>query len=96
MIQGLIPKDRYIAGLWLDDIHLGLLWQVQKPQKSKATVIFSGPSWSWTGVGQPSYIRWVGLMSFCHAGPVYRVLEVQDTQISCKIDANPYESFNNA
>lgn len=41
--------QEYKAGLWLDDMHLGLLWS---PVKSGATrsVSYVAPSWSWASV----------------------------------------------
>jgi len=44
----------YLAGLWLEDLPLGLLWQ---PPSGGTTAVapYRGPSWSWISVARPSY-----------------------------------------
>jgi hypothetical protein len=39
----------YKAGLWLEDIHMGLLWSSLKPGTTK-TASYIAPSWSWASL----------------------------------------------
>jgi hypothetical protein len=46
----------YLAGLWLDDVQLGLLWRPQRPgvpQTSLRATPYRGPTWSWTSIANP-------------------------------------------
>ncbi|RFN48195.1 het-domain-containing protein [Fusarium flagelliforme] len=43
----------YLAGLWLEDLPVGLLWS-SSPDRSRA-VPYRGPSWSWTSIDQVTY-----------------------------------------
>lgn len=48
-------KDRYVQGLWENDLAQGLLWLVVYPQHLKKSDLarimnVNGPSWSWTSV----------------------------------------------
>jgi hypothetical protein len=44
----------YVAGLWSDDLVVGLLWQVANPDSSRASKHsrYPGPSWSWASGNQ--------------------------------------------
>ncbi|KAH8821956.1 heterokaryon incompatibility protein-domain-containing protein [Xylogone sp. PMI_703] len=37
----------YVAGLWLTDLHYGLLWW---PEKTEQQIISNAPSWSWASI----------------------------------------------
>ncbi|KAK8065014.1 heterokaryon incompatibility protein-domain-containing protein [Apiospora hydei] len=59
-------KDDYVAGLWKQELALGLSWVSRKPAlKSLETLLSSynstdpyiGPSWSWVGRGEVQYIQ---------------------------------------
>lgn len=55
-IQGLATRyqsfrsDRYIAGLWSDDLHACMLWQMSREHSSNG---HASPSWSWITAGAP-------------------------------------------
>ena len=44
----------YLAGLWLEDLPLGLLW-LPPSMGSRAIAPYRGPSWSWVSAARPSY-----------------------------------------
>ena len=46
--------DCYLAGLWRNDLVLGLLWKTNSA--SKFSDLYLGPSWSW--VSSSGYIEW--------------------------------------
>lgn len=45
--------DRYVAGLWVKDLHHGLLWTVEGPIQP-GEQRFRAPSWSWASVNLTS------------------------------------------
>jgi hypothetical protein len=47
-------KQSYVAGLWSEDLVVGLIWRVVHPDSSLALnhSRFTGPSWSWTSVNK--------------------------------------------
>ena len=42
--------DRYLAGLWLGDLPLRLLWHVNSGTKSARPITYRAPSWSWASI----------------------------------------------
>ncbi|KAK3899435.1 heterokaryon incompatibility protein-domain-containing protein, partial [Staphylotrichum tortipilum] len=53
-----ITQDQYLAGLWKEDLHRGLLWNKFTRNKSLAERLDSlrAPSWSW--VSQPGHMEY--------------------------------------
>jgi len=48
------PSRRYMAGLWENDLHMGLRWY--RPKEGKKAEIYQAPSWSWASQdGQVTY-----------------------------------------
>ncbi|KAM7198970.1 HET domain containing protein [Rhypophila sp. PSN 637] len=47
----------YLAGLWLQDLPMGLLWSAGQYYHTGSTAItpYRGPSWSWTSIQHPFY-----------------------------------------
>ncbi|KAK8005595.1 hypothetical protein PG990_011632 [Apiospora arundinis] len=45
----------YLAGLWHDDLPLGLLWSRYNNPGTSRAVPYRGPSWSWTSIDQIEY-----------------------------------------
>ena len=57
---GKATQDRYVAGLWTNDIHRGLLWSAPDSTNSKLDLRqYRAPSWSWASLGATSnfYVR---------------------------------------
>jgi len=44
----------YLAGLWREDLPMGLLWSSGRPDRCSRAVPYRGPSWSWTSIDQIS------------------------------------------
>jgi hypothetical protein len=69
----------YLAGLWLNDIHHGLLW-MQLPSKSPSLRACPAPSWSWAsrmgGVTWPkrnrTHPKWCKIIGICSTNPLQR------------------------
>ena len=40
----------YLAGLWNEDLPMGLLWSQSKDQKCSRAIPYRGPSWSWASI----------------------------------------------
>ncbi|KAH9206013.1 hypothetical protein DL95DRAFT_397216 [Leptodontidium sp. 2 PMI_412] len=49
-------NEVYVAGLWLRDIHHGLLWEEQHTTKSWSSKVEEAPSWSWASL--ITLVRW--------------------------------------
>ena len=49
-----ILKASYVAGLWQEDIHRGLMWPMSEPGQH---VAYRSPSWSWAAV-EGGYLGW--------------------------------------
>ncbi|KAJ4138747.1 hypothetical protein NW768_002619 [Fusarium equiseti] len=45
----------YLAGLWREDLLMGLLWSSGRPDLSSRAVPYRGPSWSWASIDQIKY-----------------------------------------
>lgn len=45
----------YLAGIWKEDIHNGLLWSVESPAKYPSTYV--APSWSWAAIKSGILLR---------------------------------------
>ncbi|KAH7183593.1 heterokaryon incompatibility protein-domain-containing protein [Fusarium flagelliforme] len=45
----------YLAGLWRDDLPMGLLWSSGRLDQSSRAIPYRGPSWSWTSIDQIKY-----------------------------------------
>jgi hypothetical protein len=48
--------DIYLSGLWLSDLHHGLLWEEDHSAEPWTTRLSSAPSWSWSSLLTP--IKW--------------------------------------
>lgn len=52
-----IPEDEYIAGIWQNDMHRGLLWSTHDtdnramPRATHPPLFYVAPSWSWASRG---------------------------------------------
>ncbi|OAA54558.1 Ankyrin repeat-containing domain protein [Niveomyces insectorum RCEF 264] len=58
---GAITKQTYKAGLWLEDIHMGLRWSTNGTGRRHAA--FTAPSWSWASLSHDNedfYHRYFG------------------------------------
>ena len=53
-------RDRYLAGIWEGDLHLGLMWAVHD-RPSSAPSCYLGPTFSWVSANRPIsfYTTWV-------------------------------------
>ncbi|KAG4433303.1 hypothetical protein IFR05_011223 [Cadophora sp. M221] len=49
-------NEVYVAGLWLRDIHHGLLWEEQHTAKPWTSKVEEAPSWSWASLF--TLVRW--------------------------------------
>ncbi|RYP58663.1 hypothetical protein DL769_008849 [Monosporascus sp. CRB-8-3] len=49
-------QEVYVAGLWLRDIHHGLLWEEHHTASPCTSKVFATPSWSWASLLTP--VRW--------------------------------------
>ncbi|PHH91758.1 hypothetical protein CDD83_10402 [Cordyceps sp. RAO-2017] len=79
----------YVAGLWREDLEIGLAWYVglndERPVTSSAEV---GPSWSWASVGKVrvKFHSWRGSRGLV-AGTGVRVLDVAS---QTEVESNPF------
>lgn len=48
--------EAYLSGLWLRDIHHGLLWEEDHSANSWNTRVTGAPSWSWSSIMTP--VKW--------------------------------------
>lgn len=69
MFQSFVPTDRYIAGLWLADIHLGLLWNsfgehLWTRRKVHPPQVYIAPSWSWASCTSQGAVYFIMLWTF--------------------------------
>jgi hypothetical protein len=56
---GIALKDVYLAGIWQNDLHVGLLWRLKKATgESKKLSCYRAPSWSWAAFEQPIHDYW--------------------------------------
>ncbi|KAJ4985312.1 hypothetical protein SVAN01_09163 [Stagonosporopsis vannaccii] len=51
-LVGSHQKGRYIAGIWANDVQLGLLWEIKKRTERPAIAEPLAPSFSWASVNQ--------------------------------------------
>jgi hypothetical protein len=52
----------YRAGLWLEDLHFGLLWYL--PRVGKKTTAYVAPSWSWASINPAPTLGWKSALCF--------------------------------
>ncbi|KAM0342910.1 hypothetical protein ACHAPU_009114 [Fusarium lateritium] len=43
---------KYLAGLWYDDLPLGLLWRAPYASEARRAIPYRGPTWSWASIHQ--------------------------------------------
>lgn len=51
-----LQNEIYVAGLWLRDLHYGLLWEQDHTAQAWTTKVEEAPSWSFTSLMTP--VRW--------------------------------------
>jgi len=51
-----VQNEMYLSGLWLNDIHHGLLWEEHYSSQPWTTRVNNVPSWSWASL--MSQVRW--------------------------------------
>lgn len=51
-----VQNDVYLSGLWLCDIHHGLLWEEDHSTKPWTVRVDNAPSWSWASLKTP--VKW--------------------------------------
>lgn len=93
-IASLMPQasnDKYLAGLWRNNLIIDLLWQVMPSSSRTSTVMTyppdeqSAPSWSWASLSQG--VLWNQYNSF---EPLASILEAE-----CAVEGvNPYGAVN--
>lgn len=49
----LIPKDEYVAGIWLSTMPQSLLWEVRQGYCPEPSQVHQAPSWSWASTPGP-------------------------------------------
>jgi hypothetical protein len=99
------PSNRYVAGLWYDDIARGLLWQCadnasdsiqREPDDASLDVAraadsYIAPSWSWASKRNAQYRR------ESMPGDGYGRVVVQITDVDCELKGeNPYGEVQEA
>lgn len=54
-------KDKYLAGIWLEELHKGLAWFCDPDQRKvgRAATEYRAPSWSWASIDEPVLFHWV-------------------------------------
>jgi hypothetical protein len=57
-LENEVQNEVYVAGLWLRDIHHGLLWQEDHTAASCTSKVEEAPSWSWASL--ITLVRWPG------------------------------------
>ena len=77
----------YKAGLWLEDMHLGLLWSAPR-HATRTRTPYIAPSWSWASMGLGSsgieYNR--SLLSDIAASPLMRVARIESVKVALLCD----------
>ena len=53
-----VQNEMYLSGLWLGDIHHGLLWEVHHSSQSWTTRVGDASSWSWASL--MTQVKWPG------------------------------------
>ncbi|KAI3317249.1 hypothetical protein HD806DRAFT_515614 [Xylariaceae sp. AK1471] len=56
IMENEMQNEVYVAGLWLRDIHHGLLWEEQHAAAPSTSKVEEAPSWSWVSLITP--VRW--------------------------------------
>ncbi|KAI3319220.1 HET-domain-containing protein [Xylariaceae sp. AK1471] len=51
----------YLSGLWLRDLHRGLLWEMDTQAPQRARTVLTAPSWSWASLMIP--VKWPKILS---------------------------------
>lgn len=75
---------KYLAGLWLEDLHRGLLWWCGNKSRQDCRI---APSWSWLGYGKDLEFGWPG-QEQPRTSHVYPVIRVQSNYNLEIIDAS--------
>lgn len=70
MTQKGVTRDRYVAGLWKDDMPRGLLWRSQSQSTTSRPLEYASPSWSWASIIGEVYWPWE--MEPNRQGPSYK------------------------
>ena len=81
----------YVAGLWREDLPLGLLWKTKKSQSSRSKA-YVAPSWSWASVVGPIEMS---PFSMGDRSSVVDDLEILDIQIFLKNSEHPFGQIEN-
>lgn len=97
----LAEEERYVAGLWLKDLHRGLLWAVVREDISRRVRTpqpYISPSWSWASLegGMIAYWivkHWVGHLEYGHSW----CDELKILNVVCDLKgSNPYGEVSRA
>jgi hypothetical protein len=73
-----IIKDNYLAGVWKNDLHNGLLWFRDGPAEASQT--YRAPSWSWACLDGPVDLIFSSTTE--RTGSIFDA-EIVDTRIAC-------------
>ncbi|KAK5279411.1 hypothetical protein LTR40_007838 [Exophiala xenobiotica] len=90
----------YLAGLWLEELPLGLLWTIRATDVAKSVrhcPEWRAPSWSWASLtGAIHYDGYGDLVTFSSAEKPLEQLEVLRYEIALKETANPFGEVTSA
>jgi hypothetical protein len=94
-------NDKYVAGLWSNDLPRGLLWKDWKdPCSPKSSTEYIGPSWSWTSVPTGYEAPWFTTsFSRCHSfieTNFRSECTILTTWCTPRSDLNPYGQITHA
>lgn len=88
----------YSAGLWIEDLHRGLLWVSRSKNRGQAslpqqTASVLAPSWSWGDVKTPVVFAWLIEWGFSLYYPIARIVAPSDADI---VDVIKYHNLPNS
>lgn len=69
----------YVAGLWKEDIILGLTWHVERASPSSERHNYRAPSWSWASVD--GRVEWLWCISVNAKYPAHVLLGTNDLEV---------------
>ncbi|KAJ9615890.1 hypothetical protein H2200_001967 [Cladophialophora chaetospira] len=90
----------YLAGMWREEMPLGLLWTVQTSslvETGRSAPEWRAPSWSWASIdGAVHCDGYQGLVLMASPGPTLEQLEIVASEITLKNEANPFGEVTKA
>lgn len=76
-----ILQGEYLAGLWRNQIQIGLLWMIDEDASASRAPVYRAPSWSWASMDGP--VSWSLIDGWVQSddGFVESAIEVIDAQV---------------